>query len=122
MERGDDRMAQFDGFVLVLEIEAEGLLEVCESVVHRVALTRHVNFKTARNEEIAFVSDRGCEFHHASIREGTASEPWPKYPIARTSGIQAVSIHICIHFLIKNGRCRVLTVSIHRSGHATHQD
>ena len=95
-------MAQIERFVLALEVKAKSLFEVCESVVHRVALTRHINFETARDEEIAFVSDRGCEFHFASIREAIASEPWPKYPIARTSGIEAVPVHIRIHFLMRN--------------------
>jgi len=93
---------QIKWFVLVLEEEPEGLFEVRESVIHRTALTRHINFKTARDEEISFVSDRGREFHAASIREGAIAEPWPNGPARRTSGIEVVPVHICIRFLIRN--------------------
>jgi len=104
LERGDDRMAQIERFVLVLEVKAKSLFEVCESIVHRIALTRHINFKTARDEEISFVSDRGREFHAASIREGAVAEPWPNGPMSRTSGIQVVPVDICIKPVVRNAR------------------
>ena len=94
LERGDDRMAEIERLVLVLEVEPEGLFEVRESVIHRTALTRHINFKTARNEEFSFVCDRGCEFHMQSIRGRAVPGPWSNDPTRRTSGIQAVSVHI----------------------------
>ena len=68
MERGDDRMAQIERFVLVLEVKAKSLFEVCESVVHRVALTGHFDFETARDEQLTFMSDGGREFHCSIIR------------------------------------------------------
>jgi len=87
-------MAEIKRLVLVLEVEPEGLFEVRESDIHRTALTRHINFKTARNEEFTFVCDRSREFHTPSIRGRAVPGPWSNDPTRRTSGIQAVPVHI----------------------------
>lgn len=61
-------MGEIDRLALILEIEAEGLLEVLECIFYRCTLTGHFDFKTARHEQLTFMSDGGREFHHASIR------------------------------------------------------